>query len=81
MLNLYRMSEDFNVVFEYVFESYAYFILHDIQKLYSRNIKIENIINGCLIIVLLFVVIYVFFAIRRGNEKYKKLFHFFYKMY
>ena len=76
-----RMSEDFNVVFEYVFESYAYFILHDIQKLYSRNIKIENIINGCLIIVLLFVVIYVFFAIRRGNEKYKKLFHFFYKMY
>ena len=76
-----RMSEDFNVVFEYVFESYAYFILHDIQKLYSRNIKIENIINCCLVIVLLFVVIYVFFGIRSGNEKYKKLFHFFYKMY
>jgi hypothetical protein len=76
-----RMSEDFNIVFELVFETYSYFVLKDIQKLYSRNIKIENIINGCLIIFLLFVIVYVFFAIRKGNEKYKKLLSFFYKMY
>ena len=76
-----RMILNFNYVFEYVFNSYSYFVMKDIDNLYLNTIRIEIILSTILLIILFFVVIYVFLLIGRGNYKYKKLLKFFYKMY
>ena len=76
-----RMILNFNYVLEYVFNSYSYFVMEDIDNLYLKTIRIEVILSTILLIILFFVVIYVFLLIGRGNYKYKKLLNFFYKMY
>ena len=55
--------------------------MEDIGNLYNQAILIENILSICLLIVVFFVILYVFFFIDRGNNRYKKLFRFFTKMY
>ena len=76
-----RMILNFNFVLEYVFNSYSYFIMKDINFLYLNTIRIEVLLSIILLLILLFVVIYVFLLIGKGNYKYKKLLKFFYKMY
>jgi hypothetical protein len=79
--DLIRISLNFDYVFEFVFKTYSFFIMKDIGNIYNQAIIIENILSICLLIVVLFVVFYVFFFIDRGNNRYKKLFRFFTKMY
>ena len=79
--DLIRIGLNFDYVFEFVFKTYSFFIMKDIGNIYNQAIIIENILSICLLIVVLFVVFYVFFFIDRGNNRYKKLFRFFTKMY
>ena len=79
--DLIRIGLNFDYVLEFVFRTYCFFIMEDIGNLYNQAILIENILSICLLIVVFFVILYVFFFIDRGNNRYKKLFRFFTKMY
>ena len=76
-----RITLDFDYIFEYVFRTYSHFVLKDIDSLYILTIQNECLISIILLITLLFIVIYVFLWIGRGNKRYKSLLMFFYKMY
>ncbi len=78
--DLSRSFADFDFGFEFVSKTYAFFVMKDIGKMYDQNILFENVISFSMIAVLLFIVVYVFYWIDRGNTKYKKLLKFFSKM-
>ncbi len=76
-----RMCLDFDYVLENVFKSYSFFVMKDIDDLYIKVIRLENIFSVLLLLIVFFVVFYIFFFIGRENHRYKKLFLFFHKMY
>ena len=76
-----RMTLDFDYIFEYVFRTYSHFILKDIDNIYNFTIKNEIFFSIILLISLFFIFIFIVFWIGKGNNRYKKLLMFFYKMY
>ena len=76
-----RMTYDFDYVFEYVFRTYSHFVLKDINNIYDFTIKNEILFSIILLLSLIFIFIFIFFWIGKGNNKYKRLLMFFYKMY
>ena len=79
--NLKRSLANFDFGFEFASKTYAFYVMKDIGNMYNKKIFIENIISFSMIFVISFIVIYVFYWIDRGNNKYKKLLRFFSKMY
>ena len=79
--NLNRSLANFDFGFEFASKTYAFYVMKDIGNMYNKKIFIENIISFSMIFVISFIVIYVFYWIDRGNNKYKKLLRFFSKMY
>ena len=55
--------------------------MDDIGKLYDQTILYENILSISLLVILIFIVIYAFAWIDRGNNKYKSLLKFITKLY
>ena len=55
--------------------------MEDIGKLYEETILYENFLSISLLVILIFIVVYVFIWIDRGNNKYKSLLKFLTKLY
>ena len=76
-----RINLDLDYVLDYVFKSYSFFVMKDIDNLYLKNIRFEIFFSSLILITLFFVVIYVYLLIGKDNYEYKNLLEFFSKMY
>ena len=75
-----RITMDFDYVFQYICETYNYYIFKDIINIYDSVELIEIIISYIILIMIFTFFLYSIF-IKIKNKNYKKLFIFFYKLY
>ena len=79
--DMIRILLDLDYVLDYVFKSYSFFVMKDIDHIYLKNIRLEIFFSSLILISLFFVVIYVYLLIGKENYEYKNLLEFFSKMY
>lgn len=72
-----RMTNNFEVSFEYIYQIYSHFLLLDLQKLYDRESINEKMFSFVVFFIIIGIYVYVVIGIIKKNEYIKKLLIFF----